>query len=156
MGCAEVLEPQHRTRFGVGNGGPGEGGGVALRVSLFFELAGGCSATPKEGCCDCAHLLLRDQYPALQAMNRTTSAQAASFTTNCSKPAALRGGCLIICLPHWSLLPRARSGDAGISIGDGCDCANFVRCLGSEPLLPHLCPLSVLWVGVCGVYSESP
>ena len=27
---------------------------------------------------------------------------------------------------------------------------------GSAPLFPHLCPLSVPEVGVCGVYSESP
>ena len=34
--------------------------------------------------------------------------------------------------------------------------ANMERFWGLEPLLPHLCPLSVLEVGVCGVSSESP
>ena len=43
-----------------------------------------------------------------------------------------------------------------ISLGDGADYANFVGFRGSVPLLPHLCPLSVPEVGVCGVYLESP
>ena len=43
-----------------------------------------------------------------------------------------------------------------ISLGAYNICANFVRFWGSVPLLPHLCPLSVPEVGVCGVYSETP
>ena len=43
-----------------------------------------------------------------------------------------------------------------ISLGDVADYANFVGFRGSVPLLPHLCPLSVPEVWVCGVYSESP
>ena len=43
-----------------------------------------------------------------------------------------------------------------ISLGDVGDYANFLGFRGSVPLLPHLCPLSVREVGVCGVYSESP
>ena len=46
-------------------------------------------------------------------------------------------------------------GGGGISLGDVENCANSVGFRVSLPLLPHLCPLSVL-VGVCGVYSESP
>ena len=42
-----------------------------------------------------------------------------------------------------------------ISLWDGTDHANTERFQGSDPLLPHLCPLSVPKVGVCGVYSES-
>ena len=42
-----------------------------------------------------------------------------------------------------------------ISLGDVAD-ANFLGFRGSVPLLPHLCPLSVPEVGVCGVYLESP
>ena len=43
-----------------------------------------------------------------------------------------------------------------ISLGDDADPSNFLGFRGLVPLLPHLCPLSVLEVGVCGVYSESP
>ena len=43
-----------------------------------------------------------------------------------------------------------------ISLWDGTDPANTERFQGSDPLLPHLCSLSVPKVGVCGVYSESP
>ena len=43
-----------------------------------------------------------------------------------------------------------------ISLGDYAVCANFVGFRGSVPLLPHLCPLSVPKVGLCGVFSESP
>ena len=43
-----------------------------------------------------------------------------------------------------------------ISLGDAADYANFLGFWGSVLLLPHLCPLSVPEVGVCGVYSESP
>ena len=39
---------------------------------------------------------------------------------------------------------------------DGTDPANTEHFQGSDPLLPHLCPLSVPKVGVCGVYSENP
>ena len=51
----------------------------------------------------------------------------------------------MICIAHISL------GDVGVE-----NCANSVGFWGSLPLLPHLCPLSVPEVGVCGVYSESP
>ena len=43
-----------------------------------------------------------------------------------------------------------------ISLWDVTFHANTERFRGSVPLLPHLCPLSVPEVGVCGVYSESP
>ena len=53
--------------------------------------------------------------------------------------------------------PDTRSRNAErISLGDGADYANIVGFRGLVPLLPHLCPLSVPEVGVCGVYSESP
>ena len=34
-----------------------------------------------------------------------------------------------------------------ISLGIVASCTNFVRFRGSQPLLPHLCPLSVLFGG---------
>ena len=43
-----------------------------------------------------------------------------------------------------------------IILWDGTDPANTERFQGSDPLLPHLCPLSVPKVGVCGIYLESP
>ena len=43
-----------------------------------------------------------------------------------------------------------------ISLWDVTFHANTERFRGLVPLLPHLCPLSVPEVGVCGVYSESP
>ena len=44
----------------------------------------------------------------------------------------------------------------GISLGDIRNCANSVGFWVSVPLFPHFCQLSVLEVGVCGVYLESP
>ena len=43
-----------------------------------------------------------------------------------------------------------------ISLGDGNICANAEGFQGLVPLLPHLSPLGVPYVGVCGVYSENP
>ena len=43
---------------------------------------------------------------------------------------------------------------AGISLGIVSNCANFVRSRGSQPLLPHLCALSVRlgWGG--GIFEK--
>ena len=62
----------------------------------------------------------------------------------------------------WRLQPEAEcrhlqpAHQDAISLGDVGDNASFLGFRGSVPLLPHLCPLSVPEVGVCGVYSESP
>ena len=42
-----------------------------------------------------------------------------------------------------------------IPLGVTDNCANSVAFWGSVPVLPHLCPLSVPEVQVCGVYLES-
>ena len=52
------------------------------------------------------------------------------------------------------LQPGLRS--QATSLGDTDNCANSVGFWVSVPLLPPLCPLSVLEVGVCGVYLECP
>ena len=52
--------------------------------------------------------------------------------------------------------PPALLTELFISFGDGTNCANFVRFRGSQPLLPHLCLVSVpKGGGGCGAYSES-
>ena len=57
---------------------------------------------------------------------------------------------------HQWLHSLPRSEGQRICLGDVADCANLVGFQGLVPLLPHFCQLSVLEVGVCGVYSESP
>ena len=65
------------------------------------------------------------------------------------------------CCEQWkewmaSMEGQAEREEEPMSLGDVENCANSLGFRGLVPLLPHLCPLSVPEVVVCGVYSESP
>ena len=60
------------------------------------------------------------------------------------------GGCKFVTYRMYVVYLRQRL--ECISLGDVDNCTNSVGFRGSLPLLPHLCPLSVPEVGVCGAY----